>query len=253
VEIDPAKQVALQIRFFIDPDKYKSCSLKNTARILKAAGGTLQNQNAADDEDSATLGFPPAVLGGKAYCHTPVPAKPCPPGFDWKDGNCKRIGITTPIPPVRECPKGTVGKYPNCRDNVSTPRCTGGRIKVRGKCICRGSRVWNGKRCIRPQCPKGTVGKYPNCRDKVTTPRCTGGRVKVRGKCICRGSRVWNGKRCVQRHCPKGTVGKYPNCRKVILRKPVKVAPRKPQRVAPQERRARPIRRDRQPNRNDVR
>ncbi|MEJ2123670.1 MAG: hypothetical protein P8Y47_02390, partial [Alphaproteobacteria bacterium] len=205
VELDPAQQVALSIRFFIDPRKYKKCSLKNTARILKAAGGTLQNQNATDDEDSATLDFPPAVIGGIAYCHTPEPNKPCPPGYDWKGGECERIGVTTPLPPVPHCPAGYVGKYPDCRKRVS-PHCPKGTVGKYPDCRKR----------VSPHCPKGTVGKYPNCRKRVS-PHCPKGTVGKYPNCRKR----------VSPHCPKGTVGRYPKCRKVILRTPHRVAPRK--------------------------
>src|SRR5690606_30640990 len=74
VHLDPAEQVLMQTFMFVPPTSYGECSLTNTARIDVAPGGSVQNQNEADDEDSATMDFPPLLVpGGPAYCHTPVP------------------------------------------------------------------------------------------------------------------------------------------------------------------------------------
>jgi hypothetical protein len=221
---------------FIDPARYRGCSLRNTALMTVPVGGSTFNTNTADDEMSATLEMPPLLGGdGKAYCYDPEPIQPCPPGFAWNNGNCSRIGTQPPRPPLvgecpdgfvgdypncrrvpdgdPHCPPGTVGQYPNCRDDDpgSDPECRGGRIRQNGQCVCPGQLVWNGKSCSRRECPDGMVGRFPRCHK---APSCSGGREERNGRCVCQGQLRWNGKRCVRRECPVGMKGRFPNCHK---------------------------------------
>ncbi len=215
VELNPAQQVLMQVFAYVPPSTQLQCSLLNTARILEAPGGSMQNQNAGDDEDSATLQFPPLLADGQAYCTPPEPIKPCPPGFEWTGDRCVRIGIVPPPPPPsRDCPAGFTGNYPNCKRIVDpAPECPRGTVGKYPNC-----------RKIEdptPECPKGTIGRYPNCRKIVDeTPDCTGGRILRGGRCICPGRRIWDGQRCVLRVCPPGTRGVFPNCRKIVTDPP---------------------------------
>ena len=77
-------------------------------------------------------------------------------------GRCKcppNTRRTTPAPntvackPIaKRCPRGTIGKYPNCKPKVKLQRCTGGRIRKGARCVCPRGRVWNAKmrKCVRP-------------------------------------------------------------------------------------------------------
>lgn len=224
VQLDPGQQVLMPVNVVIDPATYDECSLSNEAVILQAAGGSLQNQNAADDKDSASLPFPPLLANGKIYCHRPVPTQDCPPGFNWTGQSCERIGVSTPPPPAppsRDCPAGFVGRYPDCKRIVTPqpdPKCPRGYVGTPPNC----------RQIVRPdpapECPRGTVGQYPNCRRIIVDPprQCTGGRILRAGECVCRRGRVWDGRRCVRRQCPQGTRGVYPNCRKVVVDPPRK-------------------------------
>jgi hypothetical protein len=229
--------LAFNVFVFIDPARYQGCSLRNTARITAPLGGSTFNTNKTDDEMAATLEMPPLLVNDKAYCYSPEPIQPCPPGFTWSDGNCSRIGTPPPLPPlVGECPEGFVGKYPNCRripdgdphcppgtigqypncrddDPGPDPECRGGRIKQNGQCGCPGQLVWNGRRCARRECPEGMKGRFPYCHK---APVCTGGRVRRGERCVCPGDMSWNGRQCVRRSCPRGTVGMPPNCRRIV-------------------------------------
>ena len=209
VELAPQQQVVMLNFFYISPGNYQSCSLLNTARILKAPGGSVQNTNVGDDQASASLNFPPLLANGKTYCYSPEPST-CPPGFRWGGESCDRIGITTPPPPIRTCPAGSAGKYPNCETD-DDPDCPPGTVGEYPNC-----------RTVDPKCPAGTVGTYPKCRDKPdgSTPECTDGRVRRGSVCGCPGSLVWNGDQCVRRKCPEGMRGTFPNCTKVIVDPP---------------------------------
>jgi hypothetical protein len=226
--IKPGQKVFLQMYVFVDPSKYEGCSLTNTAQILHAPGGSVQNTNAGNDQESSVLNFQPLLANGRAYCYSPEPSTPCPPGFRWGGDSCDRIGIT--LPPVRLCPAGSVGRYPNC-DPVTDddPDCPPGMVGKYPNCRqpdpkCPPGSVGNYPNCrtIDPTCPAGTVGTYPNCRDKPdgSTPECTDGRVRRGRTCVCPGSLVWNGDQCVRRQCPEGTRGVFPNCKKVIVDPP---------------------------------
>jgi hypothetical protein len=224
VQLNPGQQVVMPVNVLLPPANYGECHLTNTARILQAAGGSVQNQNPGDDEDSATLNFPPLlVTGGPAYCHTAVPSTQCPPGYEWDGEGCERSVSTPPPPPPRpttpevdeECPDGYRGTPPNCRRIIVQPDpdpvCTGGRILRNGECVCRRGRVWNGERCVRPrpQCTGGRILRNGECvcRGRLVwngercvrpRPQCTGGRILRNGECVCRGRLVWNGKSCVR-------------------------------------------------------
>jgi hypothetical protein len=230
IQLNPGQQVVMPVWVMVDPSRYRECSINNSALILQAPGGSVQNQQIGDDKASAMLQFPPQLVDGKVYCNRPEPVSSCPPGFNWSGERCERIGISTPPPPPppgrecpagtvgtypdcdqigdddpeRECPRGTVGDYPNCRkiDDDPDPKCTGGRLLIRGECFCPRPRIWNGERCVRRTCPEGTRGIYPNCRKIVTV--CPPGFVGKPPHC-----------RKIERTCPRGFVGKPPNCRKI--------------------------------------
>jgi len=210
-QISPNHQVYLSVDVFVDPNSYNGCSLTNTAKILDPLGGTVQNTNAGNDQASSALNFQPLLANGKTYCYSPEPSTPCPPGFRWGGQSCDRIGITIP-PPIRTCPPGSVGKYPDCEPGTDDdPDCPRGMIGEYPNC-----------RQPDPKCPPGSVGKYPNCRDKPddATPECTNGRVRRGSTCVCPGNLVWNGDQCVRRKCPEGMRGTFPNCTKVIIDPP---------------------------------
>ncbi len=108
--------------------------------------------------------------------------KHCPRGMVGKWPNCRKV--------VRHCPRGTTGRWPNCRKIVKhCPRGTTGK--------------WPNCRKIVKHCPRGMVGKWPNCRKVVKhCPRGTTGR--------------WPNCRKIIKHCPRGTTGRWPNCRKIV-------------------------------------
>ncbi len=211
------------------PLSYPDCFLENKARIVEAQGGTLKNSNAGDDNASASAQFAAAPAGAASKCGPRIEPQ-CPPGFRWDGDSCDRIGITT-LPPVRLCPTGSVGRYPDC-DPVTDddPDCPPGMVGEYPNCRtvdpkCPPGSVGNYPNCrtiVDPKCPAGTVGKYPNCRDKPdgSTPECTDGRVRRGSTCVCPGSLVWNGDQCVRRKCPEGMRGTFPNCTKVIVDPP---------------------------------
>ncbi len=230
VNLPSSQQVLMQVMVMVQPSANAGCSLLNTARILQALGGSAQNTNAGDDEASATLEFPPLLAGGQAYCHTPVGAQPCPPGFKWDGERCERR---------RFCPQGTTGVWPDCR----TPDrdCPRGWMDtpVNGKC-CPPGNPWNAQtqECERdrtppppPQiCPSGFRGEYPDCwkpgkpEQCQKTARCLDGRVWNREACacVCPPGKPWTGKKCGRDVmqpdpvCPKGFVGTPPNCRPLL-------------------------------------
>ncbi len=229
IDLAAAQTVFLQMYVFVDPSKYDGCSLTNTAKILQAPGGSVQNTNAGNDQGQSTLTFQPLLANGKSYCYTPVPNTACPPGFRWGGDSCDRIGTGTP-PPPRTCPPGTVGDYPDC-DPVGQ-HCPEGTVGDYPNCRqveqhCPRGTVGDYPNC-QPigddgddddrDCPRGLVGTYPNChKPGGSTPECTDGRVRRGSQCVCPGSLVWNGDRCVRRQCPEGMRGRFPNCHKVIV------------------------------------
>ncbi|MBC8048984.1 MAG: hypothetical protein H7X92_02420 [Chitinophagales bacterium] len=229
VNIPSSQQVVMYVDVFVPPSANAGCSLLNTARILEAPGGSPQNTNAGDDQASAALEFPPLLSAGQAFCHTPVGAQPCPPGFKWDGERCDR---------PRFCPQGTTGVWPDCR----TPDrdCPRGwtDTPVKGKC-CPPGKPWNEQtqECGRdrtppppPQaCPSGFRGEYPDCwkpgkpEQCQKTARCLNGRVwnKKACACVCPPGKPWTGEKCGRDLtqpdpvCPKGSVGTPPNCRKL--------------------------------------
>ena len=206
-------EVVLSVQVFLDPGSYnEGCSLKNTAKILHAPGGSVQNTNKNNDEISSTLELPDLIWHGKPYCHAQVPAMPCPPGFVWNGEGCGRIGITTTPPPVRACPEGFAGTYPDCDRITGEPECPEGTVGDYPNC----RKVDDGGDDDR-DCPRGMLGDYPNCYKPGGSTDCTDGRVRRGSQCVCPGSLVWNGDRCVRRKCPEGMRGTFPHCHKVII------------------------------------
>ncbi|MGA1344081.1 MAG: hypothetical protein ACO33A_13785, partial [Hyphomonas sp.] len=87
----------------------------------------------------------------------------CPKGTTGKYPNCKPIV-------ERVCPKGTVGKWPNCEKPRKCPKGTTGKYP-------------NCQPIVEKVCPKGTVGKWPNCkRERV---KCQKGYVYSRNLNTC--------------------------------------------------------------------
>ena len=201
-----------------------NCKVTNGAKITYAPGGSPSNTNPNDDTDTATANLPAELCSSGSQVEPP-----CPPGFRWGRESCERIGVTT-LPPVRLCPAGSVGRYPDCHpDDDDDPDCPPGTVGDYPNCRtvdpkCPAGTVGNYPNCrtVDPKCPAGTVGQYPNCRDKPdgSTPECTDGRVRRGSTCVCPGSLVWNGDQCVRRKCPEGTRGTFPNCTKVVVDPP---------------------------------
>jgi hypothetical protein len=220
------------------PANYETCSLTNTARILKAEGGSLQNGNAGDDESEATAQFAPAHDRCGPVLQT------CPPGYSWNgercvrpDPVCKRGWTPTPIK-GQCCPPGQpwnqrLGKCGGDIPPPPPPACERGwtPTPVPGKC-CPPGEPWNARlrECGRdippppPVCPEGYRGQYPDCwKPEVPqcnkTARCIGGKVwsMEACACVCPAGAVMRHGRCVvgQPECPAGMVGTPPNCRQV--------------------------------------
>ncbi len=106
-----------------------------------------------------------------------------------KDPGIKPGGPSIFVAPTKRCPKGTTGKWPNCRDIVRS-------------------------------CPKGTTGKWPNC---INIAKPDGG-----GK-TCPAGLVRKGKRCIDiakpdggKTCPAGQVRKGKVCVNVATDDPGK-------------------------------
>ena len=237
-----------------------NCKLNNWARIVGPVGAP-QNIQAADDQDHAAYDLPARM------CHRVEPASQvCPPGFRWTGDRCSRgPGLVTlpgcpdgqwlnkghccPVgevwtgrrcaePPRKECPEGTTGKWPNCREVEQPKQCPEGttgkwpncrKVEEPKKCpegtigkwpSCR--KVEEPKRCPEgttgkwpncrkveepKKCPEGTTGKWPNCR-RPEPPKCPKGMIGTPPNC----------KRLVPEKCPTGMVGKPPNCRKLEVK-----------------------------------
>jgi len=134
----------------------------------------------------------------------PQPERPgverpeCPRGTIGSWPNCRRIQRACPrgmvgTPPncrriQRKCPQGMVGTPPNCRRIQR--KCPQGMVGTPPNC-----------RRIQRKCPQGMVGTPPNCRR--IQRKCPKGYVGTPPNC-----------RRIQRKCPQGMVGKPPNCRK---------------------------------------
>ncbi len=155
----------------------------------------------------------------------------CPKGFRGSPPNCEKIVVDPPQCTrkscghnatwnadscsciAKQCPEGTVGKYPKCKPKACPEGFTGTPPNCKAK----------------PKvCPPGTVGKFPNCRKLPTTcgpgfkgtpPNCK--KVVVPPKLCPPGTRgkFPNCHRIV-RPCPPGMVGSPPNCRKLQVTPP---------------------------------
>ncbi len=102
-------------------------------------------------------------------------------GWFWIGGVC--------LPKIGQCPKGTKGKWPDCKE-IGPPKCPWGYV---GK----------PPHCKPKSCPRGKVGKWPNCKDIDNPPKkCPWGYVGTRPN-------------CEPRTCPRGKFGKWPNCKDI--------------------------------------
>ena len=152
--------------------------------------------------------------------------------------------ITTPGTEIpRQCPKGTVGRWPNCIKLIQQkcPRGSKGvwpncRTVIQPrKCPKGASGTWpNCRSIIQPRkCPKGTTGRWPNCRTPIQPRKCPKGttgrwpncRTTIQPrKCPEGASGIWpNCRKIIKpipRACPKGTQGQWPNCKNIIKPRP---------------------------------
>jgi hypothetical protein len=192
-----------------------NCRVNNWARIIDPVGAP-KNTQAADDQGHfaydlpAHLCEPPPVpvvhdpacpqgsrrIGNDCLPFVPPPPPTCGYGQSLSNGHCcpsglawngKRCGRHTVDP---ECPRGSVGQWPNCRRD-----CPPGTRGQPPHCY------W-----VDPprHCPKGTVGHWPNCR-KVVIDKCPRGTFGQWPNC----------KRPVADKCQRGTTGTPPNCRRI--------------------------------------
>lgn len=219
-----------------------SCEIPNRARITFAPGGTFQNTNAGDDQDSATA-FVPASFCPQQPLNIvapPPPPKACPPGYRLRNGKCEKKGRRCPpgtvgkypdcktriVDPPKQCPPGTYGRYPRCKEIVEPPKvCPPGTHGRYPRCrpnVCPRGQVGKWPNCYRPEpevCPPGTVGKWPNCRRKVCPPGTTGRypRCKtIEPPRVCPPGTHGRFPRCRPNVCPRGQIGKWPNCRPTV-------------------------------------
>lgn len=183
IELDPGESVVLKLEIeapnsFVAPSGAQvRCGYKNSAEILKPAGGTPQNTNAGDDTATAEVAFAPFEKHGQKFCapglttpppacpqgwsHTPVPGKCCPPGSGWDGERCKRD-----VTPPEETPP----------DQTPPPLCVPGPNELRtaqGKCVCKQGY----ERDQRGNCVKIVVVPCVPGPNEVLTPL---------GKCVCK-------------------------------------------------------------------
>lgn len=134
------------------------------------------------------------------------PKKECKKkGWFWFGGIC--------IPKLGKCPKGYVGKVPNCK-KLPPEKCPKGMVGKPPNCKKIG---------IPETCPKGSKGKWPNCKKVIVVPpkACPKGTIGKWPKC-----KTIVKPKPDKKKCPFGTVGKWPNCKKLIKKpKPDKPKP----------------------------
>ncbi|QWG11489.1 hypothetical protein KMZ29_17325 [Bradyrhizobium sediminis] len=206
------------------------CQVTNESRITVAAGGSVQNSNAGDDQASATLNLPPDICPLLIIAPAPPPPPPppppspttCPPGFVAKGSTCEPRQPTCPagwtIAPVPGvcCPPGQPWTGRQCGQRPLPPPPTLCRegwtpTPIAGMC-CPPGQPWTGKRCGRDEPPPSG-----RCQPGWTpTP--------IAGMC-CPPGQPWTGKRCGRdepppRVCPQGMIGTPPNCRAIERRCP---------------------------------
>jgi hypothetical protein len=211
-----------------------------------AAGGTPQNFNPADDEDSATANVPGDVC-------EPVQLIQCPAGYYAVNGACSRNK------PLRErrphvCPPDTFGQWPDCHRPGTPPvehPCDDGMVTRGHRCVCPGGTHLDDGECVPNQvCPPHTFGRWPHCHRLGTPPvehPCHDGMVKRGHRCVCPGGthrddgqcvsnrkrpnlaeicrrkgEIWRHGHCVSReqgiHCSRGTFRRGHRC--VAIMKP---------------------------------
>lgn len=191
----PANKIGVdKVSFEVKNNELVTCALRT--RIggqLKSLGGAsykfqCHGRNVDTGNDDLAAGTRPdsEEPGGPGRIVIDLP-KACPRGTIGRWPNCKE----PPVVDRRKCPRGTVGKYPNCRKVVVDPPRT-----------CPRGMVGRPPNCKRKSCPRGTVGTYPNCKKpvRVSPPKCPRGMVgrppnckprpcprgqmRVRGRCI---------------------------------------------------------------------
>ena len=209
--------VVVRVDMSVNLAKQMGCKVRNRAHITFAPVGS-KNTNAADDFASA-LAVVPADICDDLPEHAP---EKCPPGFTWIGDRCSRgPGLVTPPgcphgqwlnkghccpvgqiwtgrrcgePPRPECPEGTTGKWPNCREVEEPNYCPEGTTGKWPDC----------RKVEEPNyCPEGTVGKWPNCKRREP-PKCPTGTIGTPPDC----------KRPVPPKCPTGMIGTPPDCKR---------------------------------------
>jgi len=109
-----------------------------------------------------SIGVPGIIIG-------PTIGRRCPKGTEGKWPDCKSVS-------EKKCPKNTTGKYPDCK-----PKST-------ASCAQKGL-VGKWPDCRAPEtkrCPKGTSGKWPDCIEiaKPGGKACPEGQVRKGKKCV---------------------------------------------------------------------
>jgi hypothetical protein len=166
----------------------------------------------------------------------------CPNGTRFEGGKCVKPGTgdggadtSKGDDTKRQCPRGSLGKYPNCK-------CPVGWLGTPPNCCPPGTKFQGGK-CMRPagRCTDGKVGTPPNCscpagthekrsggcepnaspsqkpppaKTEPTKAKCTGGRRGTPPNCFCIPPAKFLGGRC--RRIPTPTPQKQED--KVIVR-----------------------------------
>lgn len=101
--------------------------------------------------------------------------------------------------PPKQCPAGSVGKYPNCK-------CQEPFVGLPPNCQAPGYLPPEA-----PKCPQGYYGTFPKCHEPCPPyhigyqPEC------IRMKCLP-GYKGEYQPDCVKVDCPHGEIGLYPNC-----------------------------------------
>ncbi len=145
------------------------CEAPNTAKLTFPNAGTAANRIGTDDAASATANIPSPRCKKEEHPDVcpdgrPVPQSgkcPCAANriYNVDTRQCDRPDAEPdPVPPVKQCPRGTTGIWPKCKEVVEEPDCP------------RGTIIDDDGQCVRPD------------------PQCDPGPGEVRnskGRCVC--------------------------------------------------------------------
>ena len=204
-----------------------TCEAPNTAKLTFPNAGTAANRIGTDDAASATAEIPSARCtkdDAPQVCPDgrPTPKSgrcPCPANriYNADTRQCDNLGDKPgdrpqsepdPIPPVKQCPRGTTGIWPKCIEIVEDcprgtilddgecvrpePQCEPGPNEVRnskGRCVCRQDYVRNDNGVCKPVVELCQPGPNEH-RNR-------------RGNCVCDGGFERNGNGvCVREENP---------------------------------------------------